>query len=372
MNAKLYSLLLLPIILGASFANTCVIFFYQTGCHACEEVIPVLENLSAEYPELIVDYREMRGNPNNFNLLQAYGINYNLSEAEKWFTPTTFVNDEYLVGISNFSEFITKNLVLCTSNDSSCRCNFDNSLADYYNTTQFSMSTNASFTAINFSSMTVPAVVGSALVASINPCAFAVIIFLLSYLTTMVSKKKMLLISGIYIMTVFVSNALIGLSVFAFVKNWGLSNIFYYFSAGVSILFGLINIKDFFWYGKWITLRIPVSKKSMISKFAKSATYFSAIILGVIVSIFGLPCTIGPYTNILAMLSNSSTFFMALPLLLLYNLVFVSPLIAITLLVYYGNSSEKLEKLRDKNKNYMKLISGIFLLIAGITMLLLI
>jgi cytochrome c biogenesis protein CcdA len=332
--------------------------------------MPVLEALDSQYPELVVDYREMRNYPNNFNLMQAYGENYNILDSEKWYTPTTFVNDKYLVGTKDFSNFIISNIISCNNNDSSCKCNFDNNLARYYNTTEFSLSTNSSFSTINIPSLTIPAVIGSAMVASFNPCAFAVIIFLLSYLVNAVSKKRMLFLGGVYIISVFLSNILIGLSVFAFVKNFGLSNIFYYLSAIVSIIFGLINIKDFFWYGKWITLNIPSSKKSLISKLAKNVTSFSAIILGIVVSIFGLPCTIGPYSNIIALLENSSTFLAAFPLLILYNIIFVLPLIIITLLAYYGNSSKGLEDWRTKNKNYMKLIAGIFLVIIGAIMIL--
>jgi cytochrome c biogenesis protein CcdA len=331
--------------------------------------MPVLEALDAQYPELVVDYREMRNYPNNFNLMQAYGANYNLSESEKWFTPTTFVNDKYLVGTKDFSEFIISNIVSCNNNDSSCKCNFDNNLARYYNTTEFSLSANSSFNIVDISGLTIPAVIGSAIVASFNPCAFAVIIFLLSYLINAVSKKRMLFLGGVYIISVFLSNILIGLSLFAFVKNFGLSSFFYYLSAAFSIIFGLINIKDFFWYGKWITLKIPASKKSLISKLSKNVTLASAIVLGIIVSIFGLPCTIGPYSNIIALLEDSSAFLTALVLLILYNIIFVLPLIIITLIVYYGNSSKGLEAWRNKNKNYMKLIAGIFLVIIGIIMI---
>jgi cytochrome c biogenesis protein CcdA len=77
-----------------------------------------------------------------------------------------------------------------------------------------------------------------------------------------------------------------------------------------------------------------------------------------------LPCTGGVYIAILAAMSINKTF--ALGYLLLYNIIFILPLIAITLLIYKGTKPELLQKWTSEEKIWMKLASGLVMLGLGI------
>ena len=88
-------------------------------------------------------------------------------------------------------------------------------------------------------------------------------------------------------------------------------------------------------------------------------TLFSIVILGVIVSLFELPCTGEVYLGILTMMSLNQTF--GISYLIVYNLIFVLPLVVLTYMVYRGTSTERLQNWTVSNRRYMKLISGLLL-----------
>ena len=92
-----------------------------------------------------------------------------------------------------------------------------------------------------------------------------------------------------------------------------------------------------------------------------------AIIIGFLCSLFLLPCSSGPYLVILGLLANNSTRAGAIPLLLIYNLVFVMPMIIITIMVYLGTTTvEQIRDWREKNIRLIHLISGIIMIILAI------
>lgn len=219
--------------------------------------------------------------------------------------------------------------------------------------------------------LTIPVVVGAAAIDSINPCAFAVLIFLLTYLMFLGSKKKVLQIGTIYIIVVFTTYFLAGIGLLSVIQSFHITRAVYYAAAILVLLAGLINIKDFFWYGKGFSLEIPKSKKETIEKYIKKATIPGAIVLGFLVAAFELPCTGGVYLAILGLLADNSDKVFGILYLLLYNLIFVLPLIIIMALVLAGYSkTDELEEWRLKKRKFMKLSLGLGMIVLGVLMLL--
>jgi cytochrome c biogenesis protein CcdA len=221
-----------------------------------------------------------------------------------------------------------------------------------------------------FSSLTIPALIGGAAIDSINPCAFAVMIFLLGYLLALGSPKLILRVGLVYIVTIFIVYFLAGLGLLQALTAFGVAGIIYKIAAVILLFVGLVNIKDFFWYGKGFTLAIPESKKPLIQKYIKKASIPAAIVLGFLVSAFELPCTGGVYIAVLGLIASRETQISAVPYLLLYNLIFVLPLFIILGLVYFGISAKQMEEWRTKNRKWLRLVLGLGSLILGILMLL--
>jgi len=216
--------------------------------------------------------------------------------------------------------------------------------------------------------ITIPLIVGSAAIDSINPCAFAVLIFLILYLLAVKDKKKMLQIGLVYIFVVYVVYLAAGLGLLSFIQSFTLTKFFYYFTAGLSIILGLINLKDYFWYGKGITLAIPDGQKERLNKYIKKATLPAAIILGVLVAFFELPCTGGVYLAIISLLASRDTWFTVFIYLVFYNIIFILPLLIILFSAYKGLSPEKIERWRQGKKRGMRLAIGLVLVALGVLM----
>jgi cytochrome c biogenesis protein CcdA len=221
-----------------------------------------------------------------------------------------------------------------------------------------------------FDSLTIPALIGGAAIDSINPCAFAVIIFLLGYLLALGSPRLILRVGLVYIVTIFIVYFLAGLGLLRALTAFGVAGIIYKVAAVILIFVGLINIKDFFWYGKGFTLAIPESKKPLIEKYVRRASIPAAVVLGFLVSAFELPCTGGVYLAILGLLASHEMQLSAVPYLLLYNLIFILPLFVILGLVYFGISAKQIEGWRTKNRKWLRLVLGLGALTLGILMFL--
>jgi len=222
-----------------------------------------------------------------------------------------------------------------------------------------------------FDSVTITTVISAAAIDSINPCAIAVLVFLITFLSILKKPKKMLGIGLIYIAIVYVTYFLAGLGILALlgIASSTITLVIYQFAGILLIILGLINIKDFFWNGKGISLKIPESKKSTIEKYVKKASIPAAIVLGLLVSAFELPCTGGIYIAILSMLAVNASYTTGILYLLLYNLIFILPLIVILLVVYYGYSSKKIEDIRKQSRSWLRLFIGLLMLVFGILIL---
>ena len=93
--------------------------------------------------------------------------------------------------------------------------------------------------------------------------------------------------------------------------------------------------------------------------------------MGFAVCLFELPCTGGPYIVILGLLAERITLFASIPLLLIYNLFFVLPLIFITFMIYLGFVNvEKTTEWKERNIKRLHLIAGLIMLILGMLIVL--
>ncbi len=227
--------------------------------------------------------------------------------------------------------------------------------------------------------LTLPIVIAAAAIDSINPCVFGVLIFLIAFMTKMFkSPNKMLVFGLLYSAVVYLTYLLIGFGILKLAIGTGFATTFYWIAALIAIIAGLLEIKDFFWYGKGFSLSIVPGGgdriKFYVSKIEKMEARHPALIilttavLGVLVVLVELPCTGAPYLAILGLLSKGA-FASAVPMLLLYNFIFIIPLFIIIGITYFGTSSEALESWRKEHRGIMRLGIGLFLLLLGFYMI---
>lgn len=215
------------------------------------------------------------------------------------------------------------------------------------------------------------AVITSAIGDSFNPCAIAVLVFIVSFLIEIKKRgKDFLLLGGVYIFSVYITYFLGGLVIYQLIDILGLSDIIYTIAAILVILAGIINLKDVFFKGKGFSLSVPASRMKIVQKYIKKATVPAALILGMLVSLIELPCTGGLYFSTISLLAKKETFIIGLLYLLVYNLIFVMPLIIILIIAHFSLSYESINSWRKKNKTWMKFIMGAIMLFLGTAMLL--
>ncbi len=232
---------------------------------------------------------------------------------------------------------------------------------------------------IGLDGLTLPVVIGAALLDSINPCVFGVLIFLIAFMTKMFkSPHKMLLGGLLYTAVVYVTYLLIGIGFLKFTVLFGFSAIIYWIAAIIAIIAGLLEIKDFFWYGKGFSLKMIPGAEPRIKLYTQKIeqlnkkngwfAYIAAGLLGVFVVVVELPCTGAPYLAVLAILGQGN-YAQGIPLLLLYNFIFILPLFIIIGIAYFGKSSQLLEAWRLKHRGMMRLAVGLFLIALGALMI---
>lgn len=214
--------------------------------------------------------------------------------------------------------------------------------------------------------LTIPVVIASALVDSINPCAFSVLIFLLVSIVTIENRRRILMVGGVYIAAVFLFYLFSGAGLFSIVHMSGFSAALSLLGATVAIVLGLVNIIDVIKNKNDFLLGIPASKKEMIERYINRASLPAVFMLGVLVGIFELPCTGGIYLAILGLMSRSYTLMEGLPYLVLYNIVFIVPLVLILLMVAYGISPERANTWRVLHRRKLRLIVGLAMIAIGV------
>lgn len=349
--------------------SLCVIYFYGDGCSQCAKVKPFIDEIEQKYGDKIhLNRLELYHNLKNYQLYSQYCGIQNI-EINKRGIPLVAVGNKFFMGVEQIEDGLESDIdtlldsgsKICPLPDSmSC-----SQVSDYNNT-----EVDNPIFGLSNDKITLPLVIGAGLIDGINPCAFAVLIFLLTFLIEVSSTKKRMIKAGIaYVFAVYVTYFLAGIGLLAAIQVTGLSRIILVIAAIIAIGAGLINIKDYFWYGKGFSLQISQNRRGIIERWTRRANIPAALVLGFLVSMFELPCTGGVYLAILAMLANTGTQLQAVPHLLLYNLMFVLPLVVIIIAVTFGMKAEHIENWRQKKKNVMKLVMGLLLLVLGLALL---
>jgi thiol-disulfide isomerase/thioredoxin/uncharacterized membrane protein HdeD (DUF308 family) len=328
-----------------------IVFAYAPGCPHCEALNGFMANLSSRY-ELKVTYLNAVSNQ---SLLSRYLQRYNVSQQYWDSVPILFVNGTYCAG------------------DTPCEAFLSNNIAAF----ALSGTPVPSPGIGGLGGLTVAELTGLALVDSINPCAFAVLIFFLSTLFMRdPNKRYRILLGGIsFALGIFVFYLAIGVLLLLGIKSAlavaNLKSAYVYAAFGViALALGALNVIDYF-SKKGFIVKVPTRWKPNLNKaMTRFVSVPAAFIAGVLVTAFLLPCITGPYF-VAGSLLKSLPLATASLWLAYYNALFVLPMLIITALVYASFTSiEKAHAFREKNTRKLRLIAGILLIVVGVTIIL--
>lgn len=216
-----------------------------------------------------------------------------------------------------------------------------------------------------------PLIIVTGLLDGINPCAIAVLIFFIAYLYTLQRTRANIFKMGIvYISAIYLAYFLIGLGIMKAFVFVGYPHLMAKIGAVLIIVLGLINIKDYF-KPEFLPIRLQISHKIFpyAEEWAYRATFPAAFVGGFLVGLCTFPCSGGIYVAIIGLLSAKTTYFTGIKYMLLYNLMFVMPLVFILLATSTAERTVGLRKIRDSKARLMKLEFGILMVLLGIVIL---
>jgi len=211
-----------------------------------------------------------------------------------------------------------------------------------------------------------PLVIISSLIDSINPCAFSILFLTIAFLFNLGrNRREIFKIGGVYILGIFVVYLLIGLGILQTLHLFNTPHFMAKLGALLLIAWGSINLINQFFPAFPIKLKIPSIAHHYLAKLMHRATLPAAFGLGVVVGLCEFPCTGGPYLMILGLLHDKATYYSGTVYLLLYNLIFVSPLVVILALASQPQLHEKVKAWRKVNTGQMELIGSLILIGIG-------
>jgi cytochrome c-type biogenesis protein len=215
-----------------------------------------------------------------------------------------------------------------------------------------------------------PLIVVSALVDSINPCAFSVLIVSLIFLFGLGRSKENILSLGLlYIAGIFAAYFLIGLGLLQILHIFSIPHFMSKIAAMLLALFGLINILESVFPNFPIKFKIPHSAHGAMNRLLEKVSFPAMFGLGALVGLCEFPCTGGPYLAAVGLLHDTQTYWKGAGYLLLYNFLFVSPLLLILLLAGNSSVAGRIMEMQKNSGRKLKLIAGFLMLILSVVIL---
>lgn len=217
-----------------------------------------------------------------------------------------------------------------------------------------------------------PLVGVSALLDSINPCAFSIILLTIAFLFSIGKLRSGILkIGGAYIIGIFLVYMAIGLGILQTLHIFNTPHFMAKVGAILLVVLGGINLVNEFFPSFPVKLRIPQSAHSKIAELMERASLPTAFLLGVLVGLCEFPCTGGPYLLVLGLLHDQGTYLSGFGYLLLYNIIFVAPLLIVLFIASDKALLEKVQIWRKSEIKHVRLWSGIAMVVLGIIIFLL-
>ena len=340
-------------------------YFHQVGCQECSRAEYDIRYARSQYPQLVVKEFDVQ---ENAALAEWLGEQVGVPVEKRLATPAIFVGDDYLMGSS-----ITSDAVM--------------DLAEKYAPTgaerywaDFDAQAARQGIIARFRSFGALTVVLAGLIDGLNPCAFATLVFFVSYLTLSGRKgREILAVGAAFTLGVFLAYLVVGLGLYRILGMLGdlltrLGRWVYGVTAIICAGLAIFSFLDFLKARRGeigeMSLNLPHALRMRINAVIRRgrnarAYVAGAFVTGLVVSFLELACTGQVYLpTIIFVTSVPELRVRAVLFLILYNLLFVTPLIVVFILAYYGTTSKDLTRFLERNAPVVKL--GMVMLFASL------
>lgn len=211
----------------------------------------------------------------------------------------------------------------------------------------------------------------AALIDSINPCAFSLLVITIGFLISAggLSRSKILAIGGAYIFGIFISYLGIGFSIFGALHLFDTPHFVGKLGAGVVIIIGSLNLLKAAFPKIPLKLNFMPAFHGKMAELIDKATIPTAFALGILVGLCEFPCTGGPYLAAIGMLHDAGTRLSGAGYLVWYNILFVTPLVGTLIVASDRSVLERVEAWKKGNLKKVRLVEGILMILFGIAIL---
>lgn len=360
--------------------------FVRTGCPHCAKAELFLQTLAKEQPNLSIVIHDVAEEPAALERLQSLAKDQGTGMVR---VPAFQVGGQLIIGYSD--ELTTGQLIrnalaqavigtqIPKNDEASGSCEAEQTVScdagtDNAGTTAQPFIVDFFGSKVSLDSVGLPLfTLAMGLLDGFNPCSMWVLILMISLLASMNNRLRMFAIAGTFI-------AVEGIAYFVFMTAWlnlflliGLSRISEIAIAVIALLAGLINLKDFGFYGRGVvSLSIPDKAKPGIYARIRGilqaqnlvGAMLAAVVLAILVQVVEFMCTSGfpaLYTRILTLQHLSKMSYYGY--LLLYNLAYMfDDLIVLSI----GIITLSQRRLQEKEGRWLKLISGLVMIGLGL------
>ena len=207
----------------------------------------------------------------------------------------------------------------------------------------------------------------AALIDSINPCAFSVLLLTIAFLFSIGKMRSGILrIGSIYILGLFLTYIAIGLGLLQALHLFNTPHFMAKVGAGLLIALGLISLVNALFPKFPIRLKIPDAAHHKMAILMEKGTAPTAFVLGILVGLCEFPCTGGPYLMILGLLHDKITYVRGIGYLLIYNIIFVLPLVLILGIASYQTLLGRVQAWQKAERKTMRWAGGAIMVILGL------
>lgn len=362
----LFSLLLFCLIAGSAIADVQLDFYYQPGCRECNKVkmlvLPQLEEAHAGKYRL----REFDiGMESNF--LQLIAVQNALHVMSNEPVAMMVNNRIFLAG---FDE-IDRRLLTVVEQELSADIDMAKPPTSVIRRSMEPRSSN----------FTLWAIMIAGLVDGVNPCVFSTLVFFMSLLAvSKISGQKLFYVGMVYCSACFLAYLALGFGLFRMLKLFSgygtLQAIIEYGMISLLLIFAVVSLIDAFRFRfsgrpSDVTLQLPGRVKEKIHAVMRRGLKMrwllpGTFIVGILVTALESVCTGQVYVPTLVLMTKEHGGYWMWRLLL-YNFMFILPLLAVFAMVWHGVNSQKLLRWSRLNVVWGKLsLATLFLLLAAL------
>jgi cytochrome c biogenesis protein CcdA/glutaredoxin len=340
-------------------------YFYEVGCQECSRAEYDIRYVQSKYPQLLVEEYNVQ---DDAALAEWLGARSGVPERQRLATPAFFVGDAYLIGTDITSEALL-------------------ALAERYAPTgvervwaDFDPQEAEQTIVERFKSFGILTVAFAGLVDGLNPCAFATLVFFVSYLTLSGRQgREILAVGAAFTLGVFLAYLAVGLGFYKVLDLLGdllttLGRWVYGLTGLLCAALAVFSFLDFLKARRGeigdMSLNLPHSLRMRINAVIRrgrgsQAFVAGSFVTGIVVSFLELACTGQVYLpTIIFVVSQPEMRGRAFVFLVLYNLLFILPLVVVFILAYYGTGSKQFTRFLQERAAMVKL--GMTLLFAAL------